>query len=147
VTEKITVHAISRLYPGLYLFLNGLLYFGLAMLFFTEPLAWFGRLQVNLVDMAGYTELKTMYVGVMVALGAFFMVAALIESWRPPGVVLAVFSFAGLATVRGWGIYVEQVYNELIYQLLLVEIADLLAGLLALYCLELIRRKKKNPYF
>ncbi len=88
------MNSISRIYPGLYLFLNGLLYFGCALLFFTEPLDWFERLQINLVDVVGYTELKTMYVGFLGAVGVFLVLAAL-----------------------------------------------------ALYCLELIRRTKRNPYF
>ena len=139
--------SLSRLFPGFYLFLNGAAYCILAWLFLVEPLAWFDRLQVNLVDIVGYTELKTMYVGVMAALGLFFVVASLIESWRQPAVWLAIFSYLGLASVRGWGIFVDQVFNELIYQLFGIEVLDLLAGFLALYCLQLAKQKRRNPYY
>ena len=137
---------LSRIYPGIYLFFNGTLYCVLAWLFLVEPLVWFDRLRVNLLDASGYAELKTMYVGVMGALGIFFLSAALLETWRLPGVSLAVISYAGLAAVRGWEIFQDQAYNELIFQLLIIEMVDLLAGVLALYCLYLVRRQWRNPY-
>jgi len=141
------VRALSRIYPGLYLAVNGALFCVLSWMFLVEPLVWFDRLQVNLVDTAGYAELKTMYVGVMGGLGVFFVLAALIESWRLAGVSLAVISYAALAAVRGWGIFLDQIYNDLIYQLFIIEVVDLLAGVLALYCLSLESRQSRNPYF
>lgn len=137
---------LARSYPAFYLLLNGVLYCVLTWLFLTDPMLWFDRLQIRLVEAVGYTELKTMYIGMMGSFGVFFLLAAWLEWMRLAGVLLAVVSYLGLALVRGWGVLVERNYNELILQLLATELADLVAGLLALYCLYLIARQRRNPY-
>ncbi|MCB1670754.1 MAG: hypothetical protein R3F41_15945 [Gammaproteobacteria bacterium] len=138
---------IARLYPGLYLVANGMAYAIVAWLFLTEPLAWFARLQIDAVDPAAYTELKATYVGLMGSLGIYFLAAGLTASLRQSAVLLAILSYAGLAAVRAWGIYLNGNSSALMQQLLAVEVTDLAAGLLALYCLRRTMRQPRNPYF
>ena len=132
--------SFARIYPSLYLVINGLLYAALAWLFLVEPVDWFARLQIDLRDPVGYAELKTMYVGVMGSLGVFFLSAGIAETFRRPGLWLAVISYAAFATVRGWAIFVEQFAGGLLWQLWVTEIVSLVAGLAALYCQHWLNR-------
>ena len=54
-----------KVLPRVFLLVNGLVYGILAALFFVMPRVWFANLGIELIDEMGYTELQTMYVGMM----------------------------------------------------------------------------------
>jgi Na+/citrate or Na+/malate symporter len=101
---------------------------------------------VVLQDANGYTELRSMYIGLMASLGLFFLLALLLKSWRVPALALALISYTALALVRAWGLYAEELGNALMQQLLLTEIVSALLAVLALYCQQLNARRPVNPY-
>lgn len=137
---------LRRLFPALYLLLNGVLYVALAWLFFSEPLAWFERLSIQLQEPLGYTELKTMYVGLMSTLGLFFLLGVFIAELRLPALLLALLSYALLAAVRAWGIYLDGQSDTLIMQLFWSELFGTLLAAMALACQRFIDRLPRNPY-
>ncbi|MCI5107371.1 MAG: DUF4345 family protein [Pseudomonadales bacterium] len=137
---------LLRIFPAFYLLLNALVYLLLAWLFVQSPQEWFERLGVVLQDANGYTELRSMYIGLMASLGLFFLLALLLKSWRVPALALALISYTALALVRAWGLYAEELGNALMQQLLLTEIVSALLAVLALYCQQLNARRPVNPY-
>lgn len=141
------MNAVSRTFPVLYLLLNGAAYCVLAWLFVVDPVAWFERLQIQLLDPAGYSELKTMYIAMMGSLGIFFIAGTLADELQLPALFLCVLSFLALALVRSWGIYIEGVFNDLAMQFLVIESVGLVAGMLALYCWTRNTRRRRNPYY
>ena len=135
-----------RIFPGLFLFVNGIIYCVLAYLFIADAQTWFARLGIKLQDATGYTELNTMYIGLMSALGIFSLLSAVSNRLRFAGVVLALISYAALAAVRSWGIFVAVRSNDFMLQLLWAELASVLLAALALYCLQRSKRQAANPY-
>lgn len=125
----------TRYYPTAFLLVNGVLYCILAWLFIAEPITWFSNLDIELRDPLGYTELKTMYIGLMGSLGSFSLLAALRKSWQEAGLVLALLSYALLASVRSVGIFVEEQGTDFMLQLLAAEILSALLAALGLWCL------------
>jgi hypothetical protein len=138
--------SLLRIFPAFYLLLNALVYLVLAWLFVQAPREWFERLGVVLQDANGYTELRSMYIGLMASLGLFFLLSLLLKSWRVPALALALISYTALALVRAWGLYAEELGNALMQQLLLTEIVSALLAVLALYCQQLYARRPDNPY-
>jgi hypothetical protein len=138
--------SVLRIFPAFYLLLNALVYLVLAWLFVQAPREWFERLGVVLQDANGYTELRSMYIGLMASLGLFFLLSLLLKSWRVPALALALISYTALALVRAWGLYAEELGNALMQQLLLTEIVSALLAVLALYCQQLNARRPVNPY-
>jgi hypothetical protein len=138
--------SLLRIFPAFYLLLNALVYLVLAWLFVQAPREWFERLGVVLQDADGYTELRSMYIGLMASLGLFFLLALLLKSWRAPALALALISYTALALVRAWGLYGEGLGNALMQQLLLTEIISALLAMLALYCQQSGERRPVNPY-
>ncbi len=126
---------IRRALPAFYLGINGLLYCVLAALFVLEPIVWFGRLGITLVAPLGYTELKTMYIGLMGAMGVYFLLAASQQSLRVGALLFAAISYSLLALVRSYGIFIDGVFDDFTYSLLYSEIAGLFLGWLSVYCL------------
>jgi hypothetical protein len=140
------VKLFVRIFPGLFLFVNGIIYCVLAYLFIADSQTWFASLGIELQDATGYTELNTMYIGLMSALGIFSLLSAISSRLRFAGVVLALISYAALAAVRSWGIFVAVRSNSFMLQLLWAELASLLLAALALYCLQRSKRQVANPY-
>jgi hypothetical protein len=136
---------LLRAFPAVYLLLNALVYLALAWLFVQAPRDWFERLGVVLQDANGYTELRSMYIGLMASLGLFFLLAVLLKNWRTPALSLALISYTALGLVRAWGLYGDGLGNDLMQQLLLTEIISVLLAALALYCQRLNGRRLGNP--
>ena len=124
----------SRYFPPAFLLINGILYCVLAWLFVAEPISWFSRLSIELQDPVGYTELKTMYIGLMGSLGVFSVLAALVTRWQQAGLVLALLSYLLLASVRSVGIFVDGQGNDFMLQLLAAEIISALLAAVGLVC-------------
>lgn len=135
-----------RYYPSLFLFANGLVYFVLAWLFFTDATGWFGNLGVTLIDADGYTELRATYVGLFLGLGVFLVHCGSFVQWRGAGMWLALVSYSGLALARSYGLLVLEEGNELMMTLLISEIVLVLLSMLGIYCLGKQGRRARNPY-
>lgn len=135
----------TRLFPVILLLANGLVYLVLAWLFIDSPRQWFANLGISLEDEVGYTELRTMYIGVMASLGLFFLLAVWLRNWRIPALSLALISYSLLAIVRAWGLYVEDAGNAFMQQLLISELVSALAAAIALVCLRRAGRTALNP--
>ncbi len=124
---------LASLVPVIILALNGIVYCTLAVLFSIDTVQWFSDLTIELQDPVGYTELRTTYVGLMLTLGVFSLLGAVSGTFRWPGLFLMAFSYLSLATVRAWGIFIEQSSNEFMLQLFTTEIICLLLALLAMW--------------
>lgn len=122
----------TRLFPLAYLLINGIIYLVLAWMFVTGAQEWFANLGISLQESSGYTELKTMYIGIMGSLGVFFIIAAVLESWRLPGLVLALISYCLLAAVRAHGLLIVGEGNDFMWQLLWVELISAALAVVAL---------------
>lgn len=134
-----------RLFPVTYLLLNGVIYLLLAWIFIDQPRNWFANLGITLQDETGYTELKTMYIGLMGSLGLYFITAAELKPWRTPALGLALISYTALALVRAYGLYIEGLGNDFMGQLLLAEIVSALLAIIALYCQQRAARRTLHP--
>ena len=98
-----------------------------------EPIQWFGKLGIQLQAPLGYTELKTMYVGLMGAMAVFFLLGARLKPLRSSAVLFAALSYSALAGVRSYGIFVDGLFDDFTYSLLYAEVVSLLLGWLCLY--------------
>ncbi len=127
------VRSFSILLPISYLLINGLLYLVLAALFVFEPIEWFAKLGIQLQEPVGYTELKTMYVGLMGSMAVFFLLGAWQQSMRLSSLVFAALSYSALAGVRSYGIFVEQLYDDFTLSLFYTELVSLLLAWLCVY--------------
>jgi uncharacterized membrane protein YeaQ/YmgE (transglycosylase-associated protein family) len=127
--------SIKTVVPIAYLGINGLLYLILAALFVFEPIEWFVKLGIQLQDPLGYTELKTMYVGLMGSMAAFFLLGAWQKSMRLSSVLFAAISYTMLAAVRSYGIFIDELFDDFTFSLLYAETVSLLLGWLCVYLL------------
>ena len=73
--NKVLQNIIQKVLPRGFLIVNGLIYGVLAALFVVTPRVWFANLGIELIDEMGYTELQTMYVGMMGSLAVFSLMA------------------------------------------------------------------------
>ena len=71
----------------------------------------------------------------------------MVESLRVGATTYLLFSYAGLAGMRGYGIFVAGAYNDLMVQLFISEVLALAGTVVALYCLYLNSLRRRNPYF
>jgi len=122
---------IVRYYPAVLLVINGLLYLYVAWLFIIDPIVWFRALAIDLRSAAGYTELQSVYAGLLGALGFFFLLCAWQRQHQSAGILLMVISYTGLVVVRSYGILVEQAYNALILQIYITEWLALVLAVVA----------------
>ena len=74
---------IQEVLPRGFLIVNGLIYGVLAALFVVTPRVWFANLGIELIDEMGYTELQTMYVGMMGSLAVFSLIAVIFRGLIP----------------------------------------------------------------
>ena len=125
---------IVQYFPRFFLIVNGLIYAVLTGMFLFAPRVWFANLGIDLVNDLGYTELKAMYIGMMGSMALFSLLGAMQERYLEPALVLALVSYAALASVRSWGILVEELFDSFTLQLLYAELASAAAAALALLC-------------
>ena len=125
---------IIRHFPNVFLLLNGLIYLFLAYLFLTDATSWFTRLGISPSKEVGFTELRTMYLGLMFAIGIFVIISSGIRSFQFPGLLFLLISYAFLGLVRGYGIFVEDASNQLMVNLFLAEFSSTILAACALIC-------------
>lgn len=126
---------VRSVFPAAYLLVNGVLYLILAALFVVAPIEWFARLGIELRAPLGYTELKTMYVGLMGAMAVFFLLGAWRKSMRMSSVLFAAISYSALAGVRSYGIFIDGLFDDFTFSLLYAEIVSLLLAWVCVYML------------
>jgi hypothetical protein len=134
--KELQMNALARLFPPALLALNGLIYLGVGWLFISDVAGWFETVGVSLRSDTGYTELRSVYGGFMLAFGAFLLVCALRRPYASAGVLLLVFTYAGLVAARSWGVLVEQAYNATILQIYISEWLALVLSIAAWFCLK-----------
>lgn len=127
---------LAKTFPAALLYLNGLLYLGVAWLFASDADTWLRNLGISTRSAVGMTELRALYVGFMAAFGLFLLLCGRKQEWRFQGVLLMVLSYAGLVIARSWGILVEEDYNDLIFQIYITEWLALVLSLLAILSLR-----------
>lgn len=127
--------AVYKNFPFYLLLINGALYIVLGILFAFSPMDWFSRLAIELDDATGYTELLSMYIGLMSGIGIFSIVCAVKKPYIPAGLLFTFSSYLGLALVRSWGMFMEGNSNDLMMQLLMAELIGIVAAGFGFYCL------------
>ena len=125
--------ALFKYFPQIYLIANSIIYGILVFLFIVDSNTWFANLGILPRNPVGLTELKTMYIGLMAAIGIFSILTALSSALRSAGLIFALISYSMLAAVRSFGIFVDGFSSDLMMQLLLVEIISALLALIALF--------------
>ena len=128
------MRSVIRNFPSFFLFLNGLIYLFLAYLFLTDATSWYSRLGILPIDEFGYTELRTMYLGLMFAIGIHMIMSSQIQAFQLPGVLFLLISYAFLGLVRGYGIFVEGASNQLMFNLFMAEVLSTILAMFALSC-------------
>ena len=123
---------VQKVLPRGFLIVNGLIYGVLAALFVVTPRVWFANLGIELIDEMGYTELQTMYVGMMGSLAVFSLMAVLFAGMLESALVLFLVSYSALAAVRSWGIFIEGLFDDFTLRLLYVELLSAALALMSL---------------
>ena len=67
--------------------MNGLIYLTLAYVFIADSNGWFMKLGIFPSQEVGFTELKTIYIGLMSAIGLFFIIASGLPAFQLPGLI------------------------------------------------------------
>ena len=125
---------IIRYFPNVFLLFNGLIYLFLAYLFLTDASSWFIRLGISPSQEVGFTELRAMYLGLMFAIGVFVIISSRLETFQLPGLLFLLISYALLGLVRGYGMFVEGMSNQLMLNLFMAELSSAILAILALIC-------------
>ena len=128
------MNSVIRYFPSIYLSLNGFIYLSLAYIFIADSNGWFIKLGIFPSQDVGFTDLKTMYIGLMSAIGLFLMIASRFPTFQLAGLVFSFISYTTLGVVRWHGIFIAGFYNELMQNLLLAEILSAMLAVIALYC-------------
>ena len=139
--------AFSEFFPPIFLLLNGALYLLIAWLFGSDPQTWFAAVDISLPGAVGMTELRATYVGLLAGTGLFLIIAGMVENLQLGATLYLLFAYAGFATLRGWGIFIQRAYNDLIMQLFIAELLSVAGTIVALYCIYLNGLRRRNPYF
>jgi len=130
------VRLIIRYFPNVFLLFNGLIYLFLAYLFLTDASSWFIRLGISPSQEVGFTELRAMYLGLMFAIGVFVIISSRLETFQLPGLLFLLISYALLGLVRGYGIFVEGMSNQLMLNLFMAELSSTILTIVALICFK-----------
>ena len=130
--EEILLRALFEHFPNIYLVANSIVYGILVFLFIVDANTWFYNLGILPSVQVGFTELKTMYIGLMAAIGVFSILAAMFSHLQLAGLIFALISYSILAAVRSYGMFVDGFSSDLMTQLLLAEIISAFLALIAL---------------
>jgi hypothetical protein len=122
-------HAVARLALAVSAVIH--LYFG--ALFALDPLPWMQSLHLAAQSLAGVTEMRAFYGGLMLALGSLFAVACAVRGTLYPGLVLMTATYLGAALVRGVALATIRVDDPLMHQLLWIEVVGALVGMFCLW--------------
>ena len=126
------MRALFEHFPNIYLVANSIVYGILVFLFIVDANTWFYNLGILPSVQVGFTELKTMYIGLMAAIGVFSILAAMFSHLQLAGLIFALISYSILAAVRSYGMFVDGFSSDLMTQLLLAEIISAFLALIAL---------------
>ena len=126
------MRALLEYFPNIYLVANSIVYGILVFLFIVDANTWFYNLGILPSVQVGFTELKTMYIGLMAAIGVFSILAAMFSHLQLAGLIFALISYSILAAVRSYGMFVDGFSSDLMTQLLLAEIISSFLALIAL---------------
>ena len=116
------MRALFEHFPNIYLVANSIVYGILVFLFIVDANTWFYNLGILPSVQVGFNELKTMYIGLMAAIGIFSILAAMFSHLQLAGLIFALISYSILAAVRSYGMFVDGFSSDLMTQLLLAEI-------------------------
>ena len=125
---------LFRYFPKIYLTINSIIYGILVCLFIIDANTWFSNLGILPREQVGLTELKTMYIGLMGAIGIFSILAVVFNQLQLAGLIFALISYSMLAAVRSYGMFVDGFSSDLMTQLVLAEIISAFLALVALIC-------------
>ena len=116
----------------LILLLNALLHLYFGAVFIVSPEPMMANLSIAATSPAGLIEMRTFYGGLMFAMGCFFMLGA-IKFWiAQPAVIMLILTYLAAVLTRSAGLALEPIEAPIIWQILYVEIAGLVSGLLAI---------------
>ena len=128
------MHVVMRYFPHLFLLINGLLYLILGYLFLTDAVGWFTKLEILPSKVAGFTELRAMYLGLMSAIGLFLIICSSSRKFQFPGLLFLLISYGMLGLIRGYGIFIEDASSQLMLDLFKAEVLSTILSILALLC-------------
>ena len=118
--------------------------FGAAFLLFPAKLA--GLLDIELTSATALADVRAIYGGLALAVGASFVAGLRREEWLAPSVFLVMASSAGLALGRIYSIAVSGIPRSIILLFLVTEVASFAWALLAYRALERPERERSRAY-
>ncbi len=105
--------------------------FGVACL--TRPKQMLSHIDVKPTSAIGATELRAMYGGMELGLGAFFALAIAKREWTRPALTAQTLALGGLAAARIGGILHDRPHGVMIKALAVAELSAAVLGAVALF--------------
>jgi hypothetical protein len=121
-----------KVFPAILLAFNGVVYVAIGIIFSLDAERWFGNVGVTLADPVGFTELRAVYGGLMLAMGIFFLLSIRVRNWLVPGTAFLLISYFGLVLARSQGIFLLGQSTPVIMQIYLIEWVCLILSAIAL---------------
>lgn len=119
---------ISRI-GSIYLLLNGLLFLGLGVAYLLMPVRMAAKTDFVLSSDVAVIELRAIYGGMEVAVGALLVFCALRNGWMTSGLVFTAIVYGGFVAGRVIGMIAADNPGGMTWKLLAFEVTDLLIGL------------------
>lgn len=117
--------------PRVVLVLTGVVFLSLGLLFLADPVGTIALVGIGVDNARAGIEVRAMYGGLELGLGAFFLVAAVRERWIRAGLGAQILSLGGLALGRAVGLALDGQPDRLMLGLLLAELAGAGIGVTA----------------
>ena len=130
-----------QILPRVILALNGILHLYYGLVFICDPRAMMASLSLSAVNPAGITEMRAFHGGLMLAMGCLFSLATLYRRFVIAGLIMMIVTYVGAVAARITGIILDQTKNALIFQILYIEIAGLILGLVGLWIAKNLETK------
>ncbi len=124
------------MFPIVVLWCNALVYFALGAWLVIDPVGGLRLVDVTVLSPAGVTELRAMYGGLELGMGASLVLTALRPTWREAGLTTATVTLGGLGLARGFGLFLTSGTSPLLWAFFASEVVGTVLNVLALRALR-----------
>lgn len=118
--------------PKVALWINAVVFLGLGVWLIIDPVGGLSGVDVTARSPAGVTELRAMYGGLELGLGAFGALAALRPAWRVSALWAFTLAVGGLGAVRGLNSLLTAGHSSMLWTLFATEMVGTLMNVAAL---------------
>ncbi|MDB4928939.1 MAG: hypothetical protein JWM10_1423 [Myxococcaceae bacterium] len=118
--------------PKVALWIDALVFLALGVWLVVDPVAGLHGVDVTVRSPAGVTELRAMYGGLELGLGAFAACAALRPAWRVPALWAFTLAVGALGATRGLSSLLTDGHSPMLWKFVGVELVGTLLNVAAL---------------